>query len=215
MAQFGWAYINCSSSGAGHAGPVQSIQFLTSSTDTSGSANFLYLTSSNTVYLSGTLQVLGTITASSFVVDQTDIISGSTIFGNSNDDTHQFTGSVYMGASASAPIFSVSTATSQSITTGFRVSYQSVTASGFTSSNDNYIIGVGGSGDIELRIHSASTAFAGALIVVKDESSSRGAGKIIVSASSGETIDGDTHYELSGSNPAIGLYSNGSNWFVI
>jgi hypothetical protein len=217
MAQFGWAYVNCSSSGgggAGHAGPVQSIQFLTSSTDTSGSANFLYLTSSNTVYLSGTLQVVGTITASSFIVDQTDVISGSTIFGNSNDDTHQFTGSVYMGASASAPIFSVNTATSQSITTGFRVSYQSVTTSGFTSSNDNYIIGIGGTGDIELRVHSASAAIAGALLMVKDEASSR-TGKIIVSASSGETIDGDPHYELSGSSPAIGLYSNGSNWFVI
>ena len=112
MAQFGWAYVNCSSSGgtANHAGPIQSIQFLTSSTDTSGSSNFLYLTSSNTVYLSGTLQVVGTITASSFVVDQTDIISGSTIFGNSTDDTHQFTGSVYVGASASAVAYAANSA---------------------------------------------------------------------------------------------------------
>ena len=122
MAQFGWAYVNCSSSGGGgdanHAGPIQSVQFLTSSTDTSGSSNFQYLTASNTVYISGTLQVLGTITASSFVVDQTDIISGSTIFGNSTDDTHQMTGSLFVGASASAPVFTVNPYTSQSIVTG-------------------------------------------------------------------------------------------------
>ena len=215
MAQFGWAYVNCSSSGgggAGHAGPVQSIQFLTSSTDTSGSANFLYLTSSNTVYLSGTLQVVGTITASSFVVDQTDIISGSTIFGNSNDDTHQFTGSVYVGASASAPTFTIDSANSQTIVEGLRVNYRQITSVG-TSSTSDYILGFAGAGAIEFRIHSASVAGQGALVVVKDELASR-AGAITLSASSGETIDGNTSYEITGSSPAISLYSNGTNWFV-
>ena len=169
MAQFGWAYVNCSSSGgANHAGPVQSVQFLTSSTDTSGSANFLYLTSSNTVFLSGTLQVVGTITASSFVIDQTDIISGSTIFGNSNDDTHQFTGSVYVGASASAPTFIIDPANSQTIVEGLRVNYRQVTTTG-TSSTSDYILGFAGAGALEYRIHSASVAGAGALILVKDE----------------------------------------------
>ncbi len=215
MAQFGWAYVNCSSSGgtANHAGPIQSIQFLTSSTDTSGSSNFLYLTSSNTVYLSGTLQVVGTITASSFVVDQTDIISGSTIFGNSTDDTHQFTGSLFVGPSASAPVFRVDPYTSQSVTTGFRVAYQSVTTSGVTSSNSNYIIGIGGTTALEFRVHSASVAGAGGILLVKDEAATR-TGPITISASSGETIDGAAFYEVSGSNPSISLYSNGSNWFV-
>jgi hypothetical protein len=217
MAQFGWAYVNCSSSGgggAGHAGPVQSIQFLTSSTDTSGSSNFLYLTSSNTVYLSGTLQVVGTITASSFVVDQTDIISGSTIFGNTDDDTHQMTGSLFVGPSASAPVFQVDVYSSQSVTTGFRVAYNYLTSSGFTSSNEDYIIGFGGTGDLEFRVHSASVAGAGAILMIKDEAASR-TGTLTISASSGENIDNEGFYELSGSNPAIGLYSNGSNWFVI
>lgn len=216
MAQFGWAYINCSSSGGGgsanHAGPVQSIQFLTSSTDTSGSANFLYLTSSNTVYLSGTLQVVGTITASSFVVDQTDVISGSTIFGNSNDDTHQFTGSVYVGASASAPTFIVNPSNFQTITQGLRVNYRQITSAG-TSSTSDYILGFAGAGAIEFRIHSASVAGQGALVVVKDELASR-TGAITLSASSGETIDGNSSYEITGSSPAISLYSNGTNWFV-
>lgn len=211
MAQFGWAYVNCNDT---NLGAEKGIRYVSGSAVTA-SSTFIYDVDVAKVTLDGDLEVNGAITASFFIIDQTEVVSGSTIFGNTDDDTHQFTGSVYIGPSASAPIFSVSTSTSQAITTGFRVSYQSVTASGFTSSNDNYIIGVGGTGDIELRVHSASIAIAGALMVIKDEASSRGAGKIIVSASSGETIDGDPYYELSGSNPAIGLYSNGSNWFVI
>lgn len=210
MAQFGWAYVNCNDS---NLGADKGIRYVSGSAVTA-SSTFIYDVDAAKVTLDGDLEVNGAITASFFVIDQTEVLSGSTIFGNTNDDTHQFTGSVSMGASASAPIFYVSTATSQSITTGFRVSYQSIAASGFTSSNENYIIGVGGAGDIEMRIHSASTAGAGALLLVKDEAAARGAAKITISASSGDSIDGDSYYELSGSNPAISLYSNGSDWFV-
>ena len=213
MAQFGWAYVNCSSSAASHAGPLNSIQYLISATDTSGSSNLTFDSSTNLLNLNGDLNVNGAITASVFVTDQTEIVSGSTIFGNSNDDTHIRTGSLYVGASASAPIFQVDVYNSQSVTTGFRVSYRSVTGSGLTSSNDNYIIGMGGSGNLEFRIHSASTAGSGALLIIKDESALR-TGQIILSASSGDNIDGNAFYEISGSNPAISLYSNGSDWFV-
>jgi len=213
MAQFGWAYVNCSSSAASHAGPLNSIQYLISATDTSGSSNLTFDSSTNLLNLNGDLNVNGAITASVFVTDQTEIVSGSTIFGNSNDDTHIRTGSLYVGASASAPIFQVDIYNSQSVTTGFRVAYRSVTGSGLTSSNDNYIIGMGGSGDLEFRIHSASTAGSGALLIIKDESALR-TGQITLSASSGDNIDGGAFYEISGSNPAISLYSNGSDWFV-
>jgi hypothetical protein len=212
MAQFGWAYVNCSSSVA-HGGPIGSLQFLVNATDTSGSANLIFNTASNLLNLNGNLNVDGAITASVFVTDQTEIVSGSTIFGNSDDDTHIRTGSIFVGASSSAPIFQVDVYTSQSITTGFRVGYQSVTASGVTSSNSSYIIGIGGSGNLEFRVHSASVAGAGALLVFKDEVAPR-VGTITISASSGDTIDGTGFYEISGSNPAISLYSNGSNWFV-
>ena len=223
MAQFGWAYVNCSSSGGGGggqaAGPTGSIQFLTGANATNGSSKLVFYTASvgsyspNTMLLSGTLVVQGTITASSFIVDQTDVISGSTIFGNTTDDTHQITGSLFVGASASAPVFRVDPYTSQSVTTGFRVAYQSVTTSGVTSSNSNYIIGIGGTTALEFRVHSASVAGAGGILLVKDEAASR-SGPITISASSGDTIDGGTFYEVSGSNPSISLYSNGSNWFV-
>ena len=190
MAQFGWAYVNCSSSAASHAGPLNSIQYLISATDTSGSSNLTFDSSTNLLNLNGDLNVNGAITASVFVTDQTEIVSGSTIFGNSDDDTHIRTGSLYVGASASAPIFQVDVYNSQSVTTGFRVAYRSITGSGLTSSNDNYIIGLGGSGDLEFRIHSASTAGSGALLIIKDESALR-TGQITLSASSGDNTDRD------------------------
>ena len=213
MAQFGWAYINCSSSAASHGGPLNSIQYLVSSTDTSGSSNLTFDSTTNLLNLNGNLNVDGAITASIFITDQTDIVSGSTIFGNSTDDTHIRTGSLYVGPSASAPTFHVDVFNSQSVTTGFRVAYMSVTTSGVTSSNSNYIIGLGGTGHLDFRVHSASVAGQGAILLIKDETPLRG-GTITLSASSGETIDGNAFYEISGSNPAVSLYSNGTNWFV-
>lgn len=213
MAQFGWAYVDCSGSGDGdHEGPLYSIQFITGSGNTSGSSDLTYNPTTNVLSVNGDVSVIGTITASSFIVDQTDVVSGSTIFGNSNDDTHLFTGSVYVGLSASAPTFQVDSANSQTITQGMRVNYRQITAAG-TSSTSDYILGFAGAGAIEFRIHSASAAQAGALILVKDELPSR-AGPITLSASSGDTIDGNAFYEITGSSPAISLYSNGTNWFV-
>lgn len=221
MAQFGWAYIDCTDSGGGGqaAGPDGSLQFLTGTNATSGSAKLVFYTSSfgsysaNTMLLSGTLVVQGTITASSFVVDQTDVISGSTIFGNSNDDYHIRTGSLYVGASASAATFQVLPSTSQTVTLGMRHNYRSITGSGLTSSTGDYIIGIGGTGDVEFRLHSASAHGSGAILVIKDETTAR-TGAITLSASSPNNIDNNGFYEISGTMPAISLYSNGAHWFV-
>ena len=209
MAQFGWAYVNCNDS---NLGAEMGIRYVSGSAVTA-SSTFIYDVDNNKVTLDGDIEINGTVTASFFIIDQTEVLSGSTIFGNTTDDTHQITGSLFVGASASAPVFRVDPYTSQSVTTGFRVAYQSVTTSGVTSSNSNYIIGIGGATTLELRIHSASVAGAGGILLVKDEAASR-VGPIVISASSGETIDGAAFYEVSGSNPSISLYSNGSNWFV-
>lgn len=61
------------------------------------------------IYTPGNLEVGGTITANEYhVTYQTSSIlttSGSTRFGNSSDDTHQFTGSVYVSQNVTANIF--------------------------------------------------------------------------------------------------------------
>ena len=214
MAQFRWAYVNCTEEdNITIAGPTGSLQFLSTSSGLSGSQNLIYNTSSNTLYLTGTLLVSGTISASSFVVNQTDTISGSTIFGNSNDDTHKITGSLFVGKVSEPSTFQVVPALSQSITLGMRHTYRTIAASGFTSSTGDYIIGIGGAGDVEFRLHSASVHNSGAILVIKDETASR-TGAITLSASAPDKIDNNGAYELSGTMPAISLYSNGANWFV-
>ena len=70
----------------------------------------------------------------------------------------------------------------------------------------------------EFRLLSASTVGSGHTIVIKDEVLSRsGAGNnITITGSPGSDIliDGSGEYILTGTMPAISLYSNGTNWFV-
>ena len=214
MAQFRWAYVNCEEEeSASVGGPTGSLQFLSGAGVLTGSSNLIFNTSSNTLFVTGTLLVSGTISASSFVVNQTDTVSGSTIFGNDNSDTHRITGSLFVGNNEPVTTFQVLPALSQSITMGMRHTYRTIAASGLTSSTGDYIIGIGGSGDVEFRLHSASVHGSGAILVIKDETTTRSGG-ITLSASSPNKIDNNGFYELSGTMPAISLYSNGAHWFV-
>ena len=161
MAEFGWAYIECSSSSGGGgggqaAGPTGSIQFLTGSNATSGSANLLFLTSSNTMILTGTLDVSGTINANQMNINviNKDVInlsaSGDTKFGDTLDDTHQFTGSVH-------------------VTGGIYFTYKRVTATTYTIGDNDYIIGVSASSGVTIRLPSASVDTTGRILTIKDE----------------------------------------------
>ena len=117
---FGWAYVDCSGSGGGGqaAGPVGSIQFVTGTNATSGSSKLLYHTTSlgtyqpSTMVLSGNLIVTGAISASVFQYKNIQIIdaTGSTSFGNTNDDTHTRIGSLIVkkaGASCKGSVSSL------------------------------------------------------------------------------------------------------------
>ena len=111
MADFGWAYINCdtgSGGGAGArgastvAGPLKSVQFLTGTLGSTGSANFTFETGSGTLFVTGTVAIKGTISASHYHVEDVTTIdgTGSTKFGNTNDDIHVRTGSLSVWATA-------------------------------------------------------------------------------------------------------------------
>ena len=139
--------------------------------------------------------------------------NGTTIFGNSNQDTHEITGSLFVGKVSEPSTFQVVPSLSQSVTLGMRHSYRTVTSTGLTSSTGDYIIGFGGSGDLEFRLLSASIYNSGAILVLKDEAATR-TGAITISSSAPNTIDNNGAYVLTGSSPAISLYSNGANWFV-
>jgi len=251
MATFGWAYINCEDSGStsstgGQAdGPTGSVQFLTGANATSGSSRLVYYTGSyagnpaNTLILTGTLIVTGTISASHFHIENVAIIdsTGSTYFGNTADDVHIRTGSLYVSGdsrlgdaaadthrvSGSWQLYGstgldVSYAASTSILTvpGVKASYTQVTGQSTTGSASDYIIGIR-AGDIntDYRLPSASACGSGSLRVIKDEQTSRSGTRIYISASSGDNIDGVSSYILTGSLSAINLYSDGNTtWYI-
>ena len=224
MATFRWAYVDCAESGtgSGSAGPPHSIQFVTESGGaTTGSANFTYLTSSNTVHLTGTLDVNGTISASHFHIENVTEIdaTGSTYFGNTNDDTHVRTGS-FVVTKRPFPgnqfILSASTADESVRVRGFGGNYTQIAAvSAYTVAASDYIIGVSAPMDITITLPGPSGSNAGRLLIVKDEMLSRGTGSILITGSlDGSFIDHAVSYTMTGSLPAINLYSNGSNWFV-
>ncbi len=233
MARFGWAYVNCTSEDGQAAGPTGSLQYLTGVNATSGSTKLLYHTAAygpygaSTLVLTGTLVVTGTITASHFhIKDVTRVdATGSTYFGDTDDDVHVRTGSLRVGSLGQpVPTLQTNTSTQQTFVKGFGGNYRAVASTTHATSTRTYMLGVscsqangGGDTSVEVRLHSASEAGAGAMMVIKDEVVTRTTTHIIISASipaGGFSIDGQPYFELTGTRPAISLYSNGTNWFV-
>ena len=238
MAKFGWAYINCSdtgSAGGSSAGPSGSIQFMAGETSgsTTGSAFFRFYTASfyghheNHLILSGNMTITGALSAS--VIHYTDVTridaTGSTFFGNSYDDIHRRTGSlevygrnIWDGVTQLESILSASAYSGQVKVGGFGGRYRNVTSSHYTASTHEYILGIatpftGGTDPVRLTIPTASMFGSGGMLIVKDEVSNRG-GSSIVLIGDDSKIDAASSYTLTGTMPAISLYSNGSNWFV-
>ena len=212
MAEFGWAYIQCEESTEIAVGPTGSLQFHSGSGLNSGSAELIYLPDSNTLNLTGTLNVSGTINANFMNIEVTNknvinlSASGDTKFGDTMNDTHQFTGSLR-------------------VTGGASFNYYKLTAASYTILNTDYIIGVSSSAYVSLTLPAASATTIGSIFIIKDEwcsfNTGSGGGRptadlIALSASGADTIDGNGNYEIKdGNNAAISLYSNGTNgWWV-
>lgn len=67
------------------------------------------------------------------------------------------------------------------------------------------------SGDVTLTLSSVSL-FDEKRYTIKIIS---GTNDVVINADSGETIDGDSSYTLSGLNSVIRLVSNGGGWYII
>jgi hypothetical protein len=81
-------------------------------------------------------------------------------------------------------------------------------------SSNAHIVGIQSTGSVSLVLPHPGTRSGCKLLVIKDECTNRtGSITITVNGSSGK-IDGEDSYELSGTMPAINLYTNGSNYFV-
>ncbi len=98
MGEFGWAYISGSAPLQSAGGVSGSIQYATPDSRLAGSSRLRFKGENNTLELTGTLKVVGAITASSYhIEDITNLnAAGSTSFGNTTDDTHLFTGSMHI-----------------------------------------------------------------------------------------------------------------------
>ena len=223
---FGWAYVSCdgTTGGGQAAGPTGSLQFLTGTNATSGSARLVYHTaaiapySANTLVMTGTLVVKGIVSASHYHIENVTEIdsSGSTFFGNTNDDQHSRTVSFTLTNVAGAINFNVSAGHGRTTLKQLVTGYTAVTASGLSASHPIYILGVQCAGQVNVRLpRPDSTALSGNIILVKDELvTSRGGDNITLNVEAGKLIDGAATYVLTGTMPAISLYSNGANWFV-
>ena len=221
MARFAWAYINCSGSAPDGAptGPSGSIQFMTASGagSSTGSLNLRYFAGPSNMFLTGNLIVSGTIEANNLDIITTNKIeidvSGNTNFGDNNSDMHVFTGSLNV-MSSSTYILSASVANEAVHVRGFGGNYTAVTTTPYTIRTSDYILGVQRGNYVTMSVPTAAGK-AGRVYLIKDEFASRGTGSIVITGSTaGVTFDGASNYILTGSNPAISLYSNGTNWFV-
>jgi len=232
----GWAYISCTASAAGGAatGPTGSIQFHTSGSNQTGSAALMFFTSSkagsppSTLVLTGTLIVSGAITASAYKIIDTEVISGSTIFGNSADDIHLRTGSlnVVSGAvgavwSSVTPVLSSSATNHMTYLKSIRGNYFEVTGTVTLNGGANltkraYLYGVTATANTTITLDDARAQGAkqGHVMVVKDQVTARTSSLILSKSGYGDLVEGGSYYQLTGTMPAINLYSDGTNWFV-
>jgi hypothetical protein len=232
----GWAYINCTAStgGASATGPTGSIQFHTSGSNQTGSAALMYFTSSkagsppSTLVLTGTLIVSGAITASAYKIIDTEVISGSTIFGNSADDIHLRTGSLNVVSSAVGavwtsvtPVLSSSATNHMTYMKSIRGNYFAVTGTVTLNGGANltkraYLYGVIATANTTITLDDprSNGAKQGHIMVVKDQVLVRTSSLILSKSAVSGLIEGGNYYQLTGTMPAINLYSDGTNWFV-
>ena len=211
-----------SGGGSGSAsaqGPVNSLQFNTGSGGISGSANLTFADS--TLFVTGNLVVSGTIEANTFEIISTTVTeinqSGSTAFGDTNDDTHHFTGSLSI-FSSSTDLFAVDVENkSTKIKTGLTLNRVTIT-SNYSVLKSDYYVGIDTatpSATITASLPNANTLNNGQTFVFKDEGGSAGTYNIVISASSGQTIDNQNKVILESSHASLTLYTDGSTKFFI
>ena len=204
----GWAYVGCPPGAApGAQGALGSLQFHTGSGGISGSSylSWSYGGPIRSLKVSGNLDVSGTIYADA--VDVVNIThqtisylssSGNTIFGDTLNDTHEFTGSISVSSSLTggtvgqygAPVLfvtrpgrvgiglpayrgseaiPVAPSASLHISGGLAVHYHKLVNSAYTIESKDYIIGISSSAAVTLTLPTAASMGSGRLLIIKDE----------------------------------------------
>ena len=197
---------------------------VTTGISASGPATFVGNTVlNNALNVSGAVSLASTLSGATGLSVQGGVVaegplfvSGAATLGDSISDNHKISGSLSVYRDNSNVILAVDPNTYTTTVMGLNVSYEDVTTTLQTSSEASYIVGINaGDSATDYCVMSASTAGIGKLLVIKDEVTSRSGTKIHVSASAGDTIDGQAHYVITGSMASINLYSDGvDKWFI-
>jgi hypothetical protein len=199
-----------SSSGTGSTsinagGPVTSLQINSGSNELSGSSNLTYNFVSNTLTLTGTLDISGAINANELNINVTNKnvinldVSGSTKFGDTLDDTHEYTGSIMVYGTIVRDRQSISSTTFSMASTNYFIAVQTSTISALST----------------ITLPNASTLQDGQSFVIKDEQGSAQTYNIKITASAADVIDGQSEILIESPYGAINLYTNGSDKFFI
>tara|TARA_R110000824_G_scaffold257900_5_gene446817 strand:- start:1123 stop:2358 length:1236 start_codon:yes stop_codon:yes gene_type:complete len=174
-----------------------------------------------TLHVSGNLVVSGNIEAHGFDIIQTNLFeinqSGSTAFGDSNDDTHHFTGSFSI-LSSSTDVFAVDAENKTTIiNTGLTLNRVLVT-SNYSVLKSDYYVGINTSSPsamITASLPNANTLNSGQTFVFKDEGGASNTHNIVIVADSGQTIDNQNKVILESPYSSLTVYTDGASKFFI
>ena len=200
-------------------GPVNSIQFNSPDGDLAGSGNLTF--SNGTMFVTGTLIVSGGIEANTFDIISTTITeinqSGSTAFGDTNDDTHHFTGSVSV-FSSSTDLFAVDVENKRTkIKTGLILNRTAIT-SNYSVLVSDYYVGIDTatpSAVITASLPAAQSLQSGQTFVFKDEGGSAHQYGIMIKASGSQKIDNQNQLVLESPHASLTIYTDGASKFFI
>mgnify|MGYP003112031318 CR=1 FL=1 len=234
MAQFSWAYVNCNETTGN--GPDGAVQFTTGNVgDLSGSGTLLFQTSSNNLYLSGTLNLAAEIADPSAPADGTGGYlyskNDGILYWRSYEGIWNLTNDT---GSSGGPVDSIQfrKGTTEAFTGSAHFSYVTgsdkisgscgvqhnriLTTAVLSASLRDYYIGVNTAGGaITIYLPSAATAGNGHTYVIKDEQGSAATNNITIEAMGAEVIDNSKTHVLQSAYASISLYCNGSNkWFI-
>jgi len=200
-------------------GPINSLQFHSSPGDISGSENVTFV--GNTLFLTGNMVVSGNIEAHGFDIIQTTLFeinqSGSSALGNSNDDTHHFTGSISV-FSSSTDLFAVDVENKRTkIKTGLILNRTAIT-SNYSVLVSDYYIGIDTATPtavITASLPAAQSLQSGQTFVFKDEGGSAHQYNILIKPSGSQKIDNQNQLVLESPHASLTIYTDGASKFFI
>ena len=200
-------------------GPINSLQFHSSPGDISGSDNFTLVGS--TLFVTGNIVVSGNVEAHAFDLIQTTLFeinqSGSSALGNSNDDTHHFTGSISV-FSSSTDLFAVDVENKNTkIKTGL-VFNRTAVATNYSVLASDYYVGIDTatpSSAITASLPAAESLQSGQTFVFKDEGGSAHQYSIVIKPSGSQKIDNQNQVILESPHASLTIYTDGASKFFI